>query len=349
MNVRSRCATLCALTLAAGASGAFDRDDYRQERDVLEDRRDLGEQRVRETRSADTQTGAVRLDAAGRRVRFESQFLRPAANRLEYRFYTRRDGRTDSAIIQKTFSSNLPADLGPLRYDVFLFLPDLIDWQWSCNRGDSACYDQRFQNPSNPDGMIFSVDGGEAWATDIDVTMTQGTDVYRERLTGGESFRAVMDFDHIAYRNFDLSVNGNSKVRWTRTGGQANAVNLDLGTVTKYFPDAAGVLSSTPADRPTVTSQLPANIGDGPPAATRTRFDFKDGTFIEWRGLWMDAQGNHVFPRTNFVDASDVIHGYFDANITASEFGGRDIDVLFAPVQPLYGLPLGYSTWSHFP
>jgi len=298
---------------------------------------------VNEQKYYEFQTAKSVIDMHGNRVRVEQYLYRPADNQLRVDILNTREGRIDRAFHVDTYNTTLPENLiDILRHRHGNGIP-----RWYIT--------DRIQQVENGAG-----------------------DTVRHELHGGWAFKTAESptggYYDIVYNLDQVFVNNMEKTRLERVNHNP-AANV-LGYVDFWFPNETGQLTRclnstvnlldplwrnrlgagydtsvfpTITHSPTWLEVASRLIARNPLELRKTvRLTFKDGTWLEHEHAWINDDGRVLNTRDLFYaalevkggkDWRDIVTKWNEESIfRASEFAGRDIDLVWCNTQMLVAI-----------
>ena len=293
-------------------------------------RRQIQAAAARELRLADYQQGKTAMNVFGQRVRIEEYIVRPSPN--QFKLVVLNDGKESGFnyfYYQGTFNTTLPADLsvalsqltGTVGAPPTYYLTSFQKVQ--SNTTDSVVELANGGHPVNVNNNP-SNDPGEAVKAYFDAALN----AYVSIAPGTAFYRTLFDND-------GLYVNGQLKSGWSGNGiqtysagygvlGPTLATNRD--PITGDALDVALPVATQSSTFPNA-NQIHQVIYDS----------YGDGTFLKWDNYITDDQGQ-IATAAQFSGSSSgtsfiqqLLNFNYEQVITASEFGGRTIDLLVAP------------------
>jgi hypothetical protein len=278
-----------------------------------------------ETKLSEFQEGKVMIDVNGNRVRIEEYIIRPAADQFKLVVLNERDARFDYFFYHGTFNQALPADMSiALRQ-----IPGCLD---------AACAyfmtNYRTGRSNTIDNMLEVTSGGHQ------------VDLNNNALGAADDVQAAFDpvsasyitvaagrpFFSTLYDNYNLTFNGVSHQSWAG----ANIQNMTSGAALAPAFTRVTTVQNSPACAPPDCTYN--EIGEGifhdvVYAANG------DGSIWEKYDSYVISDAGKVartgdFAATGFGGRSfkeTLLNWNFQTIVTASEFGGRKIDLVVEP------------------
>lgn len=291
-----------------------------------------------EARRAEYQEGKTLIDAFGKRVRLEEYIVRPAADQFKFVVLNERESRLDYFYYQAQFNQALPENLSvALRYlgGRVGSAPDYFITSFETARSNTL------------DSIVERATGGHLVSTPL----TQDKVVYDPDRNGFTQVASGTNMWQTLFDNYTYRINGTEKYGWQPAAG-ANITSYDYvvgGIHTRILGGGAncavaGCATAAPVNCTTAaceTAARPATISqpDGSSklhervtityAANNTR-EVYDFYIIDDDGrLATTADFNGVTSGRAYKEK--LLQFNYEQRITASEFGGRDIDIVVEP------------------
>ncbi|MGM0441818.1 MAG: FecR family protein [Elusimicrobiota bacterium] len=252
-----------------------------------------------EIKKAEYENGKVMTDVHGNRVRLEEYIVRPKENEFKYVVLNHRENRFDFGKINFVFDSSLPENLNRATENMFYA-----------------------ETPEKPEWVL----------TDLTSVISNTKDRVNEVGTGGDMLQDSEDNWHHYFENFSFSVKGaekQEKTLWTREiyGGYSDANYEDLTVEYSYYLD----------------SGEPDSISERPSGEDTFHFynkdTYADGTWISTDDYFINDEGDIQTTRDITDSFSSKMDGSFaeylaglnfERKYESSEFGDRDIDLVFS-------------------
>lgn len=323
------------------------------------DRNEVIAAAVMEQRLAEYKEGKSLIDVEGHRVRIEEYILRPRADQYKFVVLNERDDRLDYFYYLGTFNQTLPTDLslalrdvsgkvGTTAPDYYLTAYEMGQSNTQDSIQDTASGghlvkvtvdgngDYVLTDPSNPsntrtvEASELQLDGtykiynpiadkfSSATASEVEEASKVGlylpeTDTFRNLASGDTVWKT-------RFNSYTHALNGTTKISYSKSGANdVLAANLDASW---YY--AGGFVLP-------VVQTTPGKLD-----VTITNY-YGDGTFERYRTLLIDDQGT-VAPESAFAGVStgaaykdELVKWNYQQQVTASEFGGRKIDLVVEP------------------
>ncbi|MFH1859676.1 MAG: hypothetical protein ABH870_01485 [bacterium] len=371
------------MILWTGIAGADDRSEFRSE--VLADRTREGYQSAlaNEERIGEYQLEKTIVDVHGQRVRIEEYLLRPAPDQIQFLTLNTRANRFDYGYQTFTFGNGIEGkmdvsskSLEELGMAMWMCYGEESPAYWLTN-----C-DTRLSNTI--DRVDITMAMGKPIKITIDeivlsdIVIDEGSlpvdgevSLPVDEGSGEPELPPFIPFSFYVPSSMKggLSINGNQKETFsyiisadgkTETyidsyitpDGMKEAVHYVVNRdATEYV--------EPPVNEDVMPEYTSSDFGDMMCYADKTTY--KDGTWVEYKEYLIDDQGKVLswndigfFPVGETEDVSNQqvqneIQSYQQPNtemiITASEFEGRDIDLVIAPMQGPDGMPIGMFMW----
>ena len=276
---------------------------------------------IGEIKAAEFQQGKSLTDAFGHRVRVEQYIVRPAANQFKLVVLNERKASFNYFYYLGTFNQSLPTDMSvALRQ-----LNGTVD--------------------TPPDYWLTSFESGRSNTTDSLVELAQGghpVDVNNNGVAG-DAVSSLFDARTNAYVDttgrsvyqtiFDkegLYVNGTLKSGWTGTNLQSYTLRTDV-TTTNLDPFTNAAVSVPGSAGTTIT------FPDADKVHQVITTTYLDGTSLSFDNYIIDDKGKiatvadfaNVTAGPSFIEK--LMQYNFQTVVSATEFGGRKIDLVVAP------------------
>ncbi|MDD5657488.1 MAG: FecR family protein [Elusimicrobia bacterium] len=264
---------------------------------------------ARETRLAEYQEGKILTDSAGRRVRLEQFMMRPAPDQFKLVVLNGRTARLDYFYYLGTFNQPLPRDLTPVLAQLAGRAGSAPDWwltAYETGRSNSRDLVVEAAQGGHPVDVNGNFDPGD----DVALLFNRENNRY-EDVSGRPVYQTLFD-------RYGFYVNGALKHGWT---------GVDL----QSYCNAAAAF----ANDPITGAILPAVLPVRSVSSTRPQADlahqlvyesYGDGGFVRWDNSTLQDDG-----KVSAAAAFRFMGLNYEARLSASEFGGRTIDLLLAP------------------
>lgn len=277
---------------------------------------------AQEIKLSEYQQGKALTDVFGQRVRLEEYIVRPSANQFKLVVLNERASRFDYFYYLGTFNKNLPTDMSiALRQ-----LPGRADTQ-------PEYYLTGFETgrSNTKDSMIEVAQGGHL--VDVNNNVPANDDVAFLYDGNKESFENVSG--HSVYQTifdkYGFYINGKLKYGWTGNNAQSYS-STDITASATTDPITGAALATALPTR-SVSTTFP-----DPGSVHQVIYEsYSDGTYTKWDNYIMSDEGK-VVPFADFQGASSgitykqkILNFNYQQVVTASEFGGRKIDLVVEP------------------
>jgi hypothetical protein len=285
---------------------------------------------AREIKLAEYQQGKALIDVNGLRVRLEEYILRPRADQFKLVVLNHREGRLDYFYYLGTFNKSLPLDLSAALRQI----PGGIDappeyYLTAFETGRSNTQDSLRESAQG--GHLVDLNGNADLDDNVSWWFDSATDRYID-VNGRPFYSSLFD-------RYGFYLNGKLKYGWRGTGitsysEAADSVDTD--------PLSGAALDAGSAWLDPLTGQLAfrtvnVTFPDSSRVHQRIYESYSDGSYTSWDNYVIDNEG-----RTAAVsDFSGLLSGTafrqklldfnYEQVITASEFGGRKIDLVIEP------------------
>ncbi|OGR58252.1 MAG: hypothetical protein A2X36_13340 [Elusimicrobia bacterium GWA2_69_24] len=292
---------------------------------------------ARELKLAEYQQGKALVDVDGRRVRVESYVLRPRADQFKLVVLNRRGDRNDYFYYLGTFNKPLPRELGPALRRLGGGIgssPEYFLTEFETGRSNRIDNILELGRGGHPVDLNANVD--------LDDNLQSVFDPDRDRFVdagGGAAFQTLFD-------DYGLYLNGKLKAGWTGTDVTAHAETVPASAADPItgavlnagnaYLDGSGLLA---------TGSESITFPDAERMRQRVYQSYTDGAFLAWDNHMTDGEGA-VARRSDFSGETagtgfrQRLLGFnYEQSITATEFGGRKIDLTLSP-RPLIQLGL---------
>ena len=332
-----------ALDIAAASPAEKERGDFEFKKDArTEVALGLSKDAVQaaaavEARRAEYQEGKVMIDVFGKVVRLEEYILRPAADQFKFVVLNDRAGSFNYFYYLAQFNQALPATLAPaLRYlnGKTGAAPDYFITAFETGRSNTI------------DGIQENGTGGHL----INSPLAANTVVYDGGTNSFNTVAAGTPFWSTLFNNYSYKINGNEKFGWQPAGGNVTAYDYSASGINTRIlggGPACGAGGCATAGPVTCTSLTCEN------AARPSTITNPDGASNLHQQVTINYAGNGtaetydfyvVGDKGNLATAADfngvtsgpgykntLLKFNFEQTISASEFGGRKIDLVVEP------------------
>ena len=285
---------------------------------------------AREIKLAEYQQGKALIDVNGDRVRLEEYILRTRADQFKFVVLNERDSRLDYFYYLGTFNSTLPTDLSAALRQLS-GQPDTAPEYFltAFETGRSNTQDSLLE--SGQGGHLVDVNNNADLNDNVSWWFDSAADRFVD-VSGRPFFQSLFD-------RYGFYLNGKLKYGWRGTNissyqEKADSVNTD--------PLSGAALDAASAWLDPATGQLAVRTWNWTfPDASRVhqRFyeSYSDGSYTSWDNYIIDDEGRtaSVSDFSNLLSGTAFMRRLLDFNfeqvITASEFGGRKIDLVVEP------------------
>lgn len=275
---------------------------------------------AREIKLAEFQLGKALIDVFGERVRLEEYIVRPTANQFKLVVLNERPARFDYFYYLGTFNKDLPRDMSTALRQ----LPGSVD-------APPEYYLTKFETGrSNTKDSIIEL-AADGHLVDVNHNATTSDDVYYFYNSKNESFEYVegRNVYQTLYDKYGFYINGKLKYGWT-------------GSNIESYSQVTGASNTDPITGAALSASLPSrSISLTFPEADKVHQviyeSYSDGTFTKWDNYIISNEGQIAsFSDFNGTKAGPgfkerLLDFNFEQVITASEFGGRKIDLVVEP------------------
>ena len=300
------------------------RQTAKREVDLRMSKEEVQAAAAEESKLAEFQEGKALIDVNGNRVRIEEYIVRPAADQFKLVVLNERDARFDYFFYHGTFNQSLPADMAVALRQITGCL-------------DAACgyfmTSYRTGRSNTQDNMLEVTSGGHQ--VDLNNNVYVGDEVtaaYDPATASFISLAAGRPFFTTLYDNYNLTFNGVSHQSWAGV----NIQNMKAGQpLAPAFTNLTTVQNSPACAPPECTYN---EIGEGifhdvVYAANG------DGSVWEKYDSYVISDAGKVARTSDFAAAgfggtafkTALLNWNFQTIVTASEFGGRKIDLVVEP------------------
>ncbi len=255
-----------------------------------------------ELRNAEYENGKAMIDAGGNRVRLEEYIVRPEDNQFKYVVLNSREDRFDFGKILFTFDETLPDDLTLATKDMF--------------------YSELAEKP--------------LWIlTDLISVISNTKDQVNEEASGGDMIQDTALNWHHYFDKYEFSIKGYGRARkklWSVDVPDKVETLSDIAEAyideNKIYPDAGDLIS-----------EVYSRPGGSDIFHLRIKNTYADGTVLQVDDYLIDDEGNiqtSLELKDNFSSSiGSTFKDYlsklnFERKYRSSEFGDRDIDIVFS-------------------
>jgi hypothetical protein len=269
---------------------------------------------AQEEKLAEYQEGKAMIDVFGKRVRLEEYIMRPAADTFKLVVLNERDNRFDYFYYKGQFNKTLPAELSVALRELGGKIDSQPEYYLTAyETGRSNTQDKILENASG--GHLVDVNNNAASDDDITNYYNPATDTF-ETVAAGRAFYKPL------YNNYSYKIDNVEKISWQPKTGVTNTLSSnDLA-----FTYAGQVAISQPewASGEDLFHQ-------------RVSIFYGDGTWEKWDNYIINDKGE-IAKKTEFDNITtgaaykaELLKWNYETVITASEFGGRKIDLCVEP------------------
>lgn len=312
-----------------------------------------------EQRMADYTEGKTLIDATGARVRVEEYIVRPQANQFKFVVLNERQDRFDYFFYKGTFNQNLPADLsvalrdlsgkyGTTAPDYYLTGYEMAQSNTQDTVHDTAAGGHLVKITMDASGDYLLTDNEDPTHTrTVQGAQLQGDGTYKVYNPLADSFSTVTADQKDAASHFGIYIPQNDSFRdlapgdtfWkTRFNSYTHALN-NATKISYVGATSANVLATTLDATYTYAGGfvLPVVTVDANHLDVTIQNNYGDGTTETYRTVLMDDQG-HLAPANAFDGVAtgaqykgELLKWNYEQQVTATEFGGRKIDLVVEP------------------
>ncbi|MFA5140014.1 MAG: FecR family protein [Elusimicrobiota bacterium] len=284
---------------------------------------------VREIKLAEYQQGKALIDLSGRRVRVEEYVMRPRADQFKFVVLNKREGRLDYFYYLGTFNQALPTDMSAALRQLGGRADSAPDYFLTAfEAGRSNTRDSLLEKAEG--GHLVDVNHNVGGGDDVSQLFDPVTDRF-EDVSGRPVFTALYD-------RYAFYLNGRLKYGWTGADLQTysdKVLAADTDPITGAALTAANAYLGGDGLLPLRT--VSATYPDADRLHQRIYESYGDGSYISWDNYIISDEGK-VADGRDFAGAvsggafrARLLDFNFEQVITATEFGGRDIDLVVAP------------------
>lgn len=267
-----------------------------------------------EMKLAEYQEGKTMVDVFGQRVRLEEYIMRPAADTFKFVVLNERENRFDYFYYKGQFNKTLPSDLSAALKD----LNGKIDaapeyYLLAYETGRSNTQDTIAETATG--GHLVDVNNNAATDDDVTNYYNSANDTFETVATGRSFFKPL-------FNNYSYKINNTEKIKWEPKTG---VTNIQSSSDLKYT--YAGQVMWTGTEWPSGENVLNQRIN----------VYYGDGTWEKWDNYIISDEGKTA-SKTDFGGITtgaeykeQLLKWNYEQVITASEFGGRKIDLCVEP------------------
>jgi hypothetical protein len=285
-----------------------------------------------EARNAIYQQGKAIIDVNGNRVRIEEYIIRPTANQFKLVVLNERSDRFDYFYYTGTFNQALPDDISIALRQLPGCIGQMCDW-WMTGyqTGRSNTIDNMLEITSG--GHPIDVNNNGVGSDDVTAAYDPATDQFISLAAGTPFFKTLFD-------TYVLTFNGVEHGRWGLSAAGLAQPLANGGRATNYTGD---ITQSSGGTYTTVQT----SPGCSPPDCTYTENGVMHsvvyaangaGTTWERYDNYIISDEGKVATSADFAGATTgtlykqrLLGWNFQTIVTASEFGGRKIDLAVEP------------------
>ncbi|MFH2203654.1 MAG: FecR family protein [Elusimicrobiota bacterium] len=305
------------------------RRDMRREVQLDMDKNAVLAAAARESKLAEYQQGKVLVDVHGQRVRLEEYILRPAPDQFKLVVLNSRRDRFDYFYYHGTFNKTLPDDLSAALRQLGGGLDTQPGYYLTgFETGRSNLTDSMREIAQG--GHLVDVNGNASPGDDVAQFFDAGTDSYVSA-AGRRVYQTLFD-------RYGFYLNGRLKYGWT--GGNIQSYD-DATAASTTDPVSGTALTAANAylenSGSLAARSVSSTFPDGSRLHQRIYESYSDGSYTAWDNYIIDDQGRTV----NISEFSGIRSGAgfrqklldfnYEQVITATEFGGRKIDLVVEP------------------
>jgi hypothetical protein len=283
---------------------------------------------IGEIKAAEFQQGKSLTDAFGHRVRVEQYIVRPAANQFKLVVLNERKASFNYFYYLGTFNQTLPTDMTVALKQLnggIDTAPDYFLTSFESGRSNTI------------DSLVEKGTGGHLVDVNNNTDNTDDVSLFFDQNKGRWVDAVGRSVWQTRFDNYGMYVDGNLKIGWTGANIQTynqgwGADSPTLSTTNDPFTNAL-LASATPSDGGT-TRTFP----DSNQVHELIYHSFSDGSFISFDNYLIDDAGKIASPSDfagyevgSFTGQQKLMQFNYEQVTTATEFGGRKIDLVVAP------------------
>ncbi|MDI6757084.1 MAG: FecR family protein [Endomicrobiia bacterium] len=269
-----------------------------------------------EMRMAEYMEGKTLVDAFGKRVRLEEYIMRPAADEFKIVVLNERADRFDYFYYKGKFNKDLPADMSVALADIggkAAVAPDYYLTGYETGRSNTLDTVKEDASGGHIVDVNNNVDANNNTVTSDDVTnyFDPATDTFVNLASGEKYYKSIFD-------KYDYYINGTKKMWYSG----ANLQSEDLA-LWKYAGDTMQSKTEWPAGESALYQRISNFYGNG--------------TWEKWDNYIISDEGQ-IAPTSAFNGITsgkaykeELLRWNYQQVVTASEFGGRKIDLVVEP------------------
>lgn len=311
---------------AAGDSAAVDKakEEAKKEVGLQMSKEEVQAAAAEEAKLAEYKEGKAMIDVFGQRVRIEEYIIRPRADQFKFVVLNERPSRFDYFYYKGTFNTSLPADLSEALRQLGGCLGAACSYfMTGYETGRSNTIDNMLELTSG--GHQVDVNNNADAGDNVTTVYDRGTDTFVS-ITAGTPFYQTL------YDTYNLTFNGVSHDSWNQPGGNVQTY-----------------LAADLPSRVQVTS-LQSSPNCAPPDCTFNESGVIHQVVYQSNGaannhsVWEKYDNYIISDEGKIAKTSDfggitsgaqfkqtLLNWNFQTVVTASEFGGRKIDLVVEP------------------
>ena len=343
------------------SGGGDARQIAKREVDLRMSKEEIQAAAAEESKQAVFQEGKAIIDVNGNRVRIEEYIVRPAANQFKLVVLNEREARFDYFFYHGTFNQAMPSDMAVALRQIGGCIGTACNYFLTSYRtGRSNTQDNMLENVSG--GHQVDVNNNTVAADRVEAAYDPGTASFvainvgapgvNTSLTGTGSLLNTPFYQTI-FNNYTLSFNGVEHGKWVPSAtapiDRSDATNpgCTLGAACALSVDASlGQITQSAGGTYTTVQNTP---WCAPPACTYS--EIGEGIFHDVvyaangdGSVWEKYDSYVISDAGKIAKTSDFAAGFggtsfkqtllgwnFQTIVTASEFGGRKIDLVVEP------------------
>ena len=275
---------------------------------------------AREIKLAEYQQGKTLLDAFGQRVRLEEYIIRPQSDQFKLVVLNERADRFDYFYYLGTFNVALPTDLSVALKQLAGTVGTAPDYYLTgLETGRSNTKDSLVEIASG--GHPVDVNNNVEASDDVRLIFDSAKDSYVD-VAGQSVYQTIFD-------RYGFYINGGLKYGWT--GGNLQSYSQATAASTND-PITGAALAAALAVR-----SVSVTFPDADQIHQVIYESYSDGTFTQWDNYIISEEGR-IATLSDFQASQSgasykerLLDFNYEQVITASEFGGRKIDLVVEP------------------